>query len=244
MANKSIAKSLLVFFLLFPACSTPPKNPGDVYELRRRAETLLEQGNRQADRGGLDSALTLLDEAMRIAVSADDPGLIVRAGLSRSNVFFLSGRRDEAAAGLDSALVEAERTGNSELAAVCRIHIARGKLYSADGAGIKAAAESARGEVSKNLPFIKTDRLYTAFAWTVLGLAEKELGSYGEAEASARRSLEIHEKDRYFELAAYDWFMIASYRSLSGNYGGARQALEAAVGFDRRVENSWGLASD
>jgi tetratricopeptide (TPR) repeat protein len=45
-------------------------------------------------------------------------------------------------------------------------------------------------------------------------------------------------------MAAYDWFMIASFRSLSGDYRGARQALESAIAFDRRVENSWGLAND
>jgi tetratricopeptide (TPR) repeat protein len=59
-----------------------------------------------------------------------------------------------------------------------------------------------------------------------------------------KRSLEIHLKDRYFEPAAYDWFLIASFRSLSGNYNGALQALESGLELDRRMENSWGLAND
>jgi tetratricopeptide (TPR) repeat protein len=78
----------------------------------------------------------------------------------------------------------------------------------------------------------------------VSGLAERELDRYREAEAALKRSLEIHEKDLYLEQAAYDWFLIASFRSLDGNYEGARQALESAMILDRRVENSYGLATD
>jgi tetratricopeptide (TPR) repeat protein len=234
-------KIALVALVLLAACSSPPKNPGEVYILHRYAETQLEAGNKQADRGGLEDALRTLDEVMNLAIALDDPSLRVRAGLSRSNVLFSMGRKQEAVEGWNLALVEAEGAGNNELAAVCRIHSARGRLLSPEG---KSSAQSVRDEVDRNMALVKSDRLYTAFAWMVIGLAEKEMGRYAPAEAAVRRSLEIHEKDRYFELAAYDWFMIASFRSLSGDYRGARQALETSIVFDRRVENSWGLASD
>jgi tetratricopeptide (TPR) repeat protein len=234
-------KITLVALLLIAACSSAPKNPGEVYMMRRFAETQLAAGNKEADRGALEDALSTIDEAMRIAIAIDDPSLRIRAGLSRSNVIFSMGLGREAVEGWNEALAEAERTGNKELSAVSRIHIARGRLLSPEG---KASAQSIRDEVNRNIVLVKSDRLYTAFAWTVIGLAEKELGSYAAAEAAVRRSLEIHEKDRYFELAAFDWFMTASFRSLSGDYQGARQALGNAIDFDRRVENSWGLASD
>jgi len=201
-------------------------------------------GGRDADRGSFESALVILDEALRLAVAADDPGLRVRAGLSRGNVLFSLGRGEEAEKAWNDALGEAERAGNGELAAVSRVYIARGKLLSqADESAGGAAAQTIRDEVNRNLAQIK-DRYYTAFAWTIIGLAEKELGRYAPAEAAVRRAVDIHEKDRYFELAGYDWFMIASFRSLAGNYRGALEALETAAAFDRRVENSWGLASD
>jgi tetratricopeptide (TPR) repeat protein len=229
---------LMVIALSVSSCSTQPKNQGDVSDLRMRAESQLDQGNRQADRGSLDAALILLDEALRLAVAADDPGLRVRAGLSRGNVLFSLGRRDEANAGWDTALGEAVKMGNRELEAVCRIHISRGKLLTS------GAAQAVRDEVNRELAHIKSDRLYLAFAWTVIALAEKELGRYADAESAMRRSLAIHEKERNYELAAYDWFLTASFRSLAGNYAGARQALESAIAYDRRVENSWGLAND
>jgi Tfp pilus assembly protein PilF len=242
--KRSVFVVLIPIFLLimiFPsACSTKPKNPGDIYDTRKRAEAQLELGNKQADRGDIDTALSFLDEAFQLAIATDDPSLRVRAGLSRSNVLFLLGRGDEAADGWNDALAEAQRIGNAELAAVCRVHLSRGKLLSQG----KTAAQSVKDEVNRELSQIKSDNLYIAFAWTVLGLAEKELGRYADAEAALRRALDIHEKDRNLELAAYDWFLIASFRSLSGNYTGARQALESAIAFDRRVENSWGLAND
>jgi len=211
-----------------------------MYELRKQAESQLDLGNKQADRGSFETALVLLSEAMRLAITADDSGLRIRTRLSYSNVLFSLGRKEEAAAGWSQALAEAEQTGNAEWAAICRVYIGRGKLLSPDG---KMAAESVRDEVQRAVGLIK-DRFSTAFAWTVLGLAEKELGRYADAEAAVRRGLEIHEKDSFLELAAYDWYMIASFRSLSGDYRGALQALENAATLDRRTENSWGLASD
>jgi tetratricopeptide (TPR) repeat protein len=231
----------LIALFLIAACSSAPKNPGEVYVLHRYAETQLDAGNKQADRGALEDALSTLNEVMRVAIMVDDPSLRIRAGLSLSNVLLSMGQRQEAVEGWNEALSEAERTGNNALTAVCRIHIARGRLLSPEG---KASAQSIREEVDRNMVLVKSDRLYTALAWTVIGLAEKELGRYAQAETSVRRSLEIHEKDRYFEQAAFDWFMIASFRSLSGDYQGAQKALETAISFDRRVENSWGLASD
>jgi len=228
-----------LFFI--PACSTPPKDPGDIFDIRKRAEAQIDLGNKQADHGNLDAALIILDEAYRLAVVVDEPGLRVRAMLSRSNVLFSLGRREEAQAGWNEALSEAERAGNKALMALCRIHIGRGKLLSPEG---KTAAQSVRDEVARDLGLIKSDRFYTAFAWTVVGLAEKELGRYPAAESAVQRSLAIYEKDRRFELAAYSWFMIASFRSMAGDYLGAARALQSAIAFDRRVENSWGLASD
>jgi len=212
-----------------------------MYDLREHAESQLHLGNKEADRGSLDTALVLLDDAVRLAIAADDSSLRVRTRLSHSNVLFSLGRREEAAAGWNEALAEAERAENAEWAAMCRVYIARGKLLSPDG---KSAAESVRDEVQQALGLIKSDRFSLAFAWTVLGLAEKELGRYADAEAAVRRGLEIHEKDLFYELAAYDWYTIASFRSLSGDYRGSLQALEKAISFDRRTENSWGLASD
>jgi tetratricopeptide (TPR) repeat protein len=238
--------SLLLFCLLI-SCSTPPKNPSDIYDLRDQAENHLDLANREADRGNYETALILLNEGMRLAVISDDPGLRIRTGLSRGNVLFALDRAEEASADWERSLDESEQRGSRELIAVSRIHIARGRLLSAAGdeaGGAGGLAQSVRDEVNREMDGIKSDRAYSAFAWVVIGLSERELGRYREAETAVRRSLEIHERERYLEQAAYDWFLIGSIRSLSGNYEAARQALESAMVLDRRVENSYGLATD
>jgi len=231
----------LLFAICFCSCSSSPGNSGGIFEMRNAAELQLELGNRQADRGGFDTALVFISEAMRLAVITDDPGLLVRSGISLGNVQFSLGNAEAAFAIWNRALEEAALAGNRELAAVCRVHIARGKLLSPGG---RDAAQSVRDSVTRDLAQIKSDKQYAAFAWTVIGLAEKELGRYAAAEEAVKRALAIHEKARSLELAAYDWFMIASFRSLSGNSLGALKALESAIEFDRRTENSWGLAND
>jgi len=232
---------LIVICYLFFSCSSRPKDTGDIYDMRKDAEVQLEQGNRHADRGNYATALVFINEANRLAVITDDSSMLVRSGILRGNALFALGNAEEAFESWNKALEEANLAGNKELAALCRIHIARGKLLSSGG---KDAAQSVRDEVNRELASIKSDELYIAFAWTVISLAEKEMGRYTAAEEAVKRALAIHEKARNLELAAYDWFMTASFRSLSGNSSGAIKALENAVEYDRRTENSWGLAND
>jgi tetratricopeptide (TPR) repeat protein len=198
----------------------------------------MEAGNREAGRGNYETALIMLGEAKRNAILSDDPSVIIRCTLSRANVLYSLSRMDEAFSEWEAAVTEAQKSGNRELLSVCRIFLARGNLVSG-----RDSAQSVLDEVNREQSFIKTDKLYIAFSWQVKGLALRALGSYTEAEDAIKRSLEIHEKERYLENTSYDWYTIASIRSLAGNTQGALQALESSIAIDRRIENSWGLAA-
>ncbi|MDR1099180.1 MAG: hypothetical protein LBL28_01740, partial [Treponema sp.] len=228
-------------FFVF-ACSTAPKRPAEIFELRRMAESQMELANKAADQGNYETALLLLNDAWRIAVSADAPSLRIRTELSRGNVLFSLGRGEEASLAWNTALAEAEKSGSQELGSLSRIHIIRGLILSAGEGG--SVTPAIREEIGRELGRIKSDDFYVAFGWVVAGLADKNLGRYEDAEASVRKALAIHEKDRYLEQAAYDWYLIASIRSAAGQYPRARDALNSAIALDRRAENSWGLATD
>jgi tetratricopeptide (TPR) repeat protein len=202
-------------------------------------ETQLQIANTEADRGNYTEALSLLAEAWRMAVSTDRPVLRARVGIARGNVLFYMGRRQEAEDAWETARKEAEAAGNIVLAAACRIYRQRSAL-SADGSG----AEGVLAAVQAELGNVKSDKLFTALAWTVIGLAEKELGRFENAEKSIQNALSIHEGGRYLEQAGYDWYLIASVRSVAENYQGALNALDAALGFDRRAENTFALGMD
>ncbi|MDR0730811.1 MAG: hypothetical protein LBF63_04020 [Treponema sp.] len=225
--------------ILFSGCSSAPKGQPETRTRRRAALDQLEAANKEADRGNYARALSLADEARRFAVAADDPVLIIRSGLSRGVILAYLGRTEEAQASLEGALAEAERIHSDPLAAVSRMHIARQQLLD----GSRGAAD-VRDRVMKEIALLKTEQTDLALGWTVIGLAEKELGNWAEAEQGIKNALDIHVKGGYLELAAYDWYLIASIRSVSGIYQGALDALEEALSYDRRAENAYGLGMD
>ncbi|MDR3171364.1 MAG: tetratricopeptide repeat protein [Treponema sp.] len=229
---------LIVFGL--GACSSAPKRPAAVVTLRNMAESQLELVNRAADQGNYEEALSLLEMARRLALSTDNPNLLIRTGLAQGNVLFSLGRQEEAAAAWNHALAEAEQAGERELAALTRIYMARSRLLTTGA----MAAEEVRTLVQGDMAALKTDPLNSALGWTVIGLAEKELRRWTEAEQALKQALNIHEKGNYLEQAAYDWYLIASIRSVAKDYDAALEALEQALGFDRRGENSYGLGMD
>ncbi|MDR2185458.1 MAG: tetratricopeptide repeat protein [Treponema sp.] len=231
------ALSILCSSLLVLGCSSAPKRPAEIFVVRNMTETQLELANRAADQGRYAEALDLLQEARRLAVSADDPRLLIRTGLSRGNILFYMGRTGEAEEIWTAAQDEALAAGDEELAAVSRVYMARSRLLGGAGAG------TVWTQVQDELSRIKSP-LHTALAWTVTGLAEKELGRWKDGENSIKNALDIHQKHNYLEQAAYDWYLIASIRSVAGDYPGALEALDEALAFDRRAENTYGLGMD
>jgi len=225
--------------MLIFSCSSVPKNPGDVNVIRKQTEKDFAVANAEAGRGNYEIAQTIMEECKKKAILADDWGLIIRCGLSLGNVLFSLGHNDAAFSEWDNTIQLAQKHGDLELLSVSKIYYARGRLVS--GA---AEAKTVLDEVNRESANIKKDKLYLAFSWQVKGLSCRALGSMQEAENAFKQSLSIHEKERYLDNASYDWYNIASIRSMSGNSQGALDALTAAIKLDRRVENSWALAAN
>jgi tetratricopeptide (TPR) repeat protein len=200
--------------------------------------------NKTANQGRYEDALIVLEEARRLAVAVDDPALRIKTALSRGNVYFSMGRHEDAFKDWESAVVEGEAAGQRDLASLARIYRARGRLVLDSPewtAGL--SVEEIRDQIQFEISLIEDDDQAIAMGWMVLGMAEKELGRYIEAESAVKKALNIHEKGLFLEEAAYDWYLIASIRSLSKQYAPALEALGTAIAFDRRAENGFGLAS-
>jgi tetratricopeptide (TPR) repeat protein len=234
-----IARWFFLVLFVLGSCSSAPKRPAELFTIRNETETQLNLANLQADRGNYEEALALLEEARRLAASTDRPPLLIRVWLSQGNVLFSLGRIEEARSRWNAALAEAERAGEGELAAVCRIYLARGALILGEN-----TPEQVIAAVTEDLARLKQDTLNSALGWTVIGLAEKERRRGAEAESALEKALAVHEQERYLELAAYDWYLIASIRSVSGQYDPALEALSRALALDRRAENTYGLGMD
>ena len=234
-------RNILIFVtaIFIFSCSSKPKNSGDIIHIRAQTEKELALANKEAGQGNYVVAQGLLEECKRKAILTDDWGLIIRCGLSLGNVLFSFGHDNEAFSEWEKAVQLAQKYGNMELLSVSRIYRARGMLISGN-----SSAQVVLDEVNREAANIKNDKLYIAFSWQVKALAYRALGSWREAEDAVKKSLAIHESEKYLENASYDWYTIASIRSMSGDTQGALAALEEAIKFDRRIENSWALAAN
>ncbi|MDR0313501.1 MAG: tetratricopeptide repeat protein [Treponema sp.] len=237
------ASFLLFAFCCTVSCSSVPKKPTEIFSERNTASNQLELGNRTANQGRYADALLFVEDARRIAIGVDDPQLIIKTSITRGNILFSMGRHDEAFRDWEAARLEAETSGERDLAALANIYISRGRLMILINSGSNTGVEEIRDQVNALISSIRSDNQAQAAGYVVLGMAEKELGNFQEAERAVRRALSIHEKGRFLEEAAYDWFFIASIYSVAERYGDALAALNTAISFDRRAENGFGLAS-
>jgi len=232
-------KIQIIFFLgllLFISCSSAPKRPAEIFTNRNTAETRLDDLNKEADRGNYEKAMEMLREVRRLVVSTDDPRLLIQEGLARGNILYSLDQRIEARLVWENALKEAEVSGEKELASAVKIYLARSRLFEDPN-----SANEVKTTVNREISSMRKERQFIALGWTVIGLAEKELGRWTDGENAIKRALAIHEKDNYLEQAAYSWYLIALIRNTAGNHNQALEALQMAIAFDRRAENTYGL---
>ena len=241
--------SVFVFVVglsFFSACSSAPEKATEIIIDRNTATKQLNIANQMASHGRYEEALFFLGEARRLAVSTDDPSLRIRTSISLGNILFSTGRHDEAFENWEIAAAEGDSSREPILAALARIFIIRGsimRLTMEEQGNTAAAVEEYRNRLAVQTSAVRSDQFASAAGYITLGLAEKELGRWAEAESTVRRALDIHEKNMELEDAAYAWFLIASIRSVAGNHDLALEALARAISFDRRAENGFGLAS-
>ena len=231
-----------VFFLsvlLIAGCSSVPKRPPEVFSIQSMTDTLIGLATKEADQANYAEALVILTEAWRLAVTTDRPALRIRVNLARASTLYSLGRIEEAESIWRRSEIEADFTGEPLLGSATRIFRARSLLLAG-----RADPEETLALVLEEQGKLKQDKLLYAMSWTVKGMAEKELGRYADAEKSIMNALSIHVKDNYLEQAGYDWYLIASVRSVAEDYKGAMDALSHAINYDRRAENTFGLAMD
>ncbi len=232
------------------SCSSAPKRPPEIFTNRNAANGQLDLGNQAVNKSDYATAHLFIKEAWRLAVSSDDPETRIKVLLADGNAWFNEGNREKADTTWAQALTEAEAAQNRTLVSTSKIYRARGLLAEGNAVGTlqeterQKTAASVKATVLAEMGNIKSNPLYTAFAWKVIGLSEKELSNWSDAENAIKKAADIHEKNRYLEDTAYDWYLIASIRSKAGQYPSAIQALRTAISFDRRAENPNGLGMD
>jgi len=235
--------SITTVISVFSGCSSAPKKATEVFTDRNTAIKQLNLANSTANRGHYEEALSILEEARKLAVGADDPPLRLKTSMSRGNFLFALGRNAEAFAEWESAADEGDSSGEPVLAALARIYSIRAKIVLLDTEPSAENAQDLIEQLNREMTAVRSDNNAAAIGNVTLGLAEKQRGRWVDAENAVKKALSYHESEILLEDAAYDWFLIASIRSLAGNYDLSLNALSTAISFDRRAENGFGLAS-
>jgi tetratricopeptide (TPR) repeat protein len=235
--------SIVFSVVIFSGCSSSQKKATEIFTDRNTAIKQLDLANYTANRGQYEGALLVLEGARKLALSTDDPPLRLKTSISRGNFLFALGRNAEAFAEWESASVEGDASGQPVLAALARIYSIRAKIVLFDTEPGAANVQDLKEQLNREMTVVKSDANATAVGNIALGFAEKQLGHWADAESAVRKALSYHEGGLFLEEAAYDWFLIASIRSMAGNYNSALEAIETAIRFDRRAENGFGLAS-
>lgn len=246
----SPAGIILSAILVFSACSSAPKRPAEIFTNREAAHDQMEMARQAVMNREPAVARQFLAEAWRLAVSTDDADTRIRVLLATGNAWYSEGALDEAMNFWNKAKNEADKEALSLLSVASVVHIARGTL--AEGhpqqemplSEREKRARDVREQIHAVQKEIQNDRLYNAFTWRVLALAEKELGNTEEAVKAINESIQIHDAGKYLEDTAYDWYIKASIYSKAERYPEALNALEQALGYDRRAENAAGLGRD
>jgi len=235
--------SIVFSIVVFSGCSSAPKKATEVFTDRNTAIKQLNLANTTANRGRYEEALSILEEARKLALSTDDPPLRLKTSISRGNFLFALGLNPEAFAEWESASNEGDSSGQPVLAALARIYSIRAKIVLLDADAGAANAQELKDQLNREMTAVRSDNNATAVGNVTLGFAEKQMGRWADAESAVRKALSYHENELLLEDAAYDWFLIASIRSMAGNYDASLTALRTAISFDRRAENGFGLAS-
>jgi tetratricopeptide (TPR) repeat protein len=235
---------------LAAGCSSAPKKPAEIVTVRNTIVKQLDYANSIAAQGRFAEALPLAEEARRLALTVDDPPLLVRTALSTGFAAFNMGQVEAAFAAWNGALAEAEAAGDQALAALSRVYLARGQLNLMEkgrGGDLPGGApdlETLKNTLRAGRSALSADAFSQGLLLAVLALAEKAGRNYAAAEAALREALALHQKGLFLAEAAYDHYLLASVFSVAGRAPEAEQALREAIALDRKAENGWGLASD
>ena len=116
-----------------------------------------------------------------------------------------------------------------------------GELYLTKGQAQKSLALF---EEALAMPASTRTPAQTGVLYHNLGTAEKDLGDPAKALNYYGKSLEVNLSNKLFEQAAANYYMMAAVHSRKGELDEAQKNAQAALDFDKRVENSPGIAQD
>jgi tetratricopeptide (TPR) repeat protein len=229
---------LAVCLLLVAACSSAPPSSDTVSTMKRQAAQDGSYGEAYLRQGRYELALQFTTLSLNEYTSVDDREGVIRSYNAIGTTYLAMGSLDKA----EEVLLRAQglsRGAGNFLLVVSSISL--GELYLAKGDSQKAldVLQEALG-----LPEASRTPAQTAVLYHDIGTAERNLGDPVTALASYSLSLQANLKARRVDMAASDYYMIASVHSQAGRFDEAAKSAALALDLDKQIENSPGIAKD
>ena len=236
-------KKLLIIFIAslisFANCSSTPSQPDEIVTKKNQALEFLKYGNDYFKLSLYDKALEYYFLALAYYVSVDNESGVIQIKSSIGSVYAATDNFSEALKIYEDALAKAKKNNLTSLVAQLDIKISEVylRLHELDKALSYILA-------AKNLPQSAIPLEDLAILYHNLAAIQKAQKKYLEATANLKEAQKINlYLKRYAELAS-NYYMLALIYYDQANYAKALENLNIALDYDKRVENTWGIAKD
>lgn len=224
--------------VIVTGCSSAPDPSEDTTEILSQANEYLSTGSEYFARGENVVALQFYELALQSYLSIDDVTSAAVAYSSIGAVLSATGRIDEARQSLDEAYGLASALGEQALSA--QVNINRGELELRAG-DVELARSFLEAALLEEAGLADGDR---ALLFHNLGAVYARDNDATRASTLIARALELNENEGRWSEAASNYYMLASLASRAGDHDRAYELAQTALEYDKRAENSIGIAID
>ncbi|MFP4300727.1 MAG: tetratricopeptide repeat protein [Spirochaetaceae bacterium] len=222
----------------FAGCSSAPDPPEAVYDTRNRASRYVEFGNAHFNDAEYDMALRLFELALEENTTVDNQPGIASNHNSIGRVYLAVGRSEAAESNFLRARAVAERHDAPEALVQAHSNLAELYLY-------RDETDLAAAELEKAQAVIAAEQLAAdPIVRHNLAVVQLRRGELDEAAELLRGAAEQNEEARAWAELASNHYMLAAVESRRENLQAAVAEAEAALAYDKRAENSPGIAKD
>lgn len=240
----SISKALLISALVAAmamvgiGCSSAPKQPDRELAVQNRAGQYAQHGNAYFARAEYQMALQFFDLALQANISVDNLPGIAKSYNSIGRVFMVTGNLTEAESNYRLALDFALVASDTEQELQAYVNLAEAALRADDPDQAFEYLQRAEQLVADPPTPVH------AVLYHNLGTLHARRGDLPSAEELVRRAAQLNEQFRAWPELGSNYFMLASILSRRADYSAALTAAQQALEWDKRAENSPGIAQD
>jgi len=235
---------LSLFIFLLAGCSSAPKKPAGVFDIRNQAAGFAAFGNDYYAKGDFSQAARFFSDALTAYTSVFDPAGMAMSRISLAKVMIATGEFEAAANLLTTAAqnkegVKPEDAQYPNLSA--EFALTQGLLLLAQGKNDEALASF---EEVLSIPGKKPSNALLARVYHNIASVYKLQENWTQAREYAEKALVLNEKEKEYSAQASNHYLLASLSLKQGDSAGSIEHLEKALVLDRMMEDSLSIVQD